>query len=123
MSWGVSPWIYLVWYSLGFLDLGDYLLSYFREFFNYYVLKYFFCCCLFVFMFFFVFVVVVFFFWDSWTSNVVVFNIVPEVSVEKAVAPHSSTLPGKSHGWRSLVGYSPWGCKELDTTEQLHYEL
>ena len=26
-------------------------------------------------------------------------------------------LPGKSHGWRSLVGYSPWGCKELDTTE------
>ena len=26
-------------------------------------------------------------------------------------------LPGKSHGQRSLVGYSPWGCKELDTTE------
>ena len=26
-------------------------------------------------------------------------------------------LPGKSHGLRSLVGYSPWGCKELDTTE------
>ena len=23
------------------------------------------------------------------------------------------------HGQRSLVGYSPWGCKELDTTEQL----
>ena len=29
-------------------------------------------------------------------------------------------LPGKSHGQRSLVGYSPWGRKELDTTEQLH---
>ena len=29
-------------------------------------------------------------------------------------------LPGESHGRRSLVGYSPWGCKELDTTEQLH---
>ena len=28
-------------------------------------------------------------------------------------------LPGKSHRQRSLVGYSPWGCKELDTTEQL----
>ena len=28
-------------------------------------------------------------------------------------------LPGKSHGQRSLVGFSPWGCKELDTTEQL----
>ena len=27
----------------------------------------------------------------------------------KAMAPHSSTLPGKSHGWRSLVGRSPWG--------------
>ena len=30
-------------------------------------------------------------------------------------------LPGKSHGWRSLVGYSPWGRKELDTTESLHF--
>ena len=26
-------------------------------------------------------------------------------------------LPGKFHGWRSLVGYSPWGLKESDTTE------
>ena len=26
----------------------------------------------------------------------------------------------KSHGWRSVVGYSPWGCKESDTTEWLH---
>ena len=25
-------------------------------------------------------------------------------------------LPGKFHGQRSLVGYSPWGCKDLDTT-------
>ena len=30
-------------------------------------------------------------------------------------------LPGKFHGQRSLVGYSPWGCKELDMTEQLHF--
>ena len=30
-------------------------------------------------------------------------------------------LPGKSHGQRSPVGYSPWGCKELDTTERLHF--
>ena len=29
-------------------------------------------------------------------------------------------MPGKSHGWRSLIGYSPWGRKESDTTEQLH---
>ena len=26
-------------------------------------------------------------------------------------------LPGESHGQRSRAGYSPWGCKELDTTE------
>ena len=30
-------------------------------------------------------------------------------------------LPGKSHGLRSLVGYSPWGCKESDTTERLDF--
>ena len=33
--------------------------------------------------------------------------------------PTPVLLPGKSHGWRSLVGYSPWGRKESDTTEQL----
>ena len=26
-------------------------------------------------------------------------------------------LPGKPHGWKNPVGYSPWGCKESDTTE------
>ena len=30
-------------------------------------------------------------------------------------------LPGKFHGQRSLVGYSPWGGKESDTTEWLHF--
>ena len=34
--------------------------------------------------------------------------------------PTPVLLPGKSHGWRSLVGYRPWSRKELDTTEQLH---
>ena len=29
-------------------------------------------------------------------------------------------LPGKSHGQRSLAGYSPWGCKELDMREHTH---
>ena len=37
--------------------------------------------------------------------------------LEKAMAPHSSTLAGKSHGQRSLVGCSPWGREEWDTTE------
>ena len=32
-------------------------------------------------------------------------------------------LPGESHGQRSLVGYSPWGCKQSDTTEQLTLTL
>ena len=31
----------------------------------------------------------------------------------------STFLPGKPHRQRSLVGYSPWGCKESDMTEQL----
>ena len=30
-------------------------------------------------------------------------------------------LSGKPHGLRILVGYSPWGCKESDTTERLHF--
>ena len=33
--------------------------------------------------------------------------------------PTPVLLPGKSHGWRSLAGYSPWGCKELDRTEHI----
>ena len=32
-------------------------------------------------------------------------------------------LPGKSHGWRSLVGCSPWGRWQSDTTEQLHFHF
>ena len=69
MSWGVSSWVHPVWESLGFLDLGDYSLSHFREVFNYYLLKDF----LMVFLF-------VFFFWDTYDSNAGAFNIVPEVS-------------------------------------------
>ena len=39
--------------------------------------------------------------------------------------PTPGLLPGKSHGWRSLVGCSPWGRKESDTTERLpfHFSL
>ena len=36
--------------------------------------------------------------------------------------PTPVLLPGKSHGWRSLVGYSPRSYKELDTTEHKHGE-
>ena len=38
------------------------------------------------------------------------------------MAAHSTvSLPGKSHGRQSLVGYCPWGSKESDTTEQFHF--
>ena len=37
--------------------------------------------------------------------------------------PTPGFLPGKSHGQRSLVGYSPCGHKESDTTEWLHFSL
>ena len=37
--------------------------------------------------------------------------------------PTPALLPGKSHGWRSLVGCSPWGCYESDATEQLHFHF
>ena len=36
-------------------------------------------------------------------------------------SPLQYSCPEKSHGRRSLVGYSPWGRKELDTTERLHF--
>ena len=37
--------------------------------------------------------------------------------LEKEMATHSNILAWESHGQRSLVGYSPWGHKELDMTE------
>ena len=41
-----------------------------------------------------------------------------EDPLEKEMATHSSTL-----GRRSVVGYSPWGRKESDTTERLHFHF
>ena len=48
-----------------------------------------------------------------------------EESLEKEMEIHflENLLPGKSHEQRSLVGYSPWGHKESDTTEQLHVHV
>ena len=42
---------------------------------------------------------------------------------EKARHPTPVLLPGKSHGRRSLVGCSPWGREESDTTERLHFHF
>ena len=46
-----------------------------------------------------------------------------EDPLEKEMARTLVFLPGKSHGRRSLVGYSPWGRKESDTTERLHFTI
>ena len=46
-----------------------------------------------------------------------------EDPLEKEMATHSSTLAWKIP-WAEepgRLGYSPWGCKESDTTERLHY--
>ena len=51
-----------------------------------------------------------------------VWSLDREDPLEKEMATHSSTI-GKSHGWRSLVGYSPRGLKESDTTEWLHFHF
>ena len=44
---------------------------------------------------------------------------VRKIPWKRAWQPTAVFLPGKSHGQRSLAGYSPWGRKESDTTEQL----
>ena len=43
------------------------------------------------------------------------------VTLWKKIKP--GLQPGKSHGQRSLVGCSPWGHEESDTTERLHFHL
>ena len=48
-----------------------------------------------------------------------VWSLGQEDPLEKEIATHSSILAWKIHGLRSLVGYSPWGRKESDTTERL----
>ena len=47
-------------------------------------------------------------------------NIAAHISWRRKWQPTPVFLPEKSHGWKSLAGYIPWGCKESDTTEQLH---
>ena len=49
-----------------------------------------------------------------------VWSLRQEDSLEKEMATLSSILAWKSHGQRSLAGYSPWGHKESDKTEGLN---
>ena len=46
-----------------------------------------------------------------------------EDPLEEEMQPTPAFLPGKSHGQRSLEGYRPWSCKEVDTTEHRHTGL
>ena len=46
-----------------------------------------------------------------------------EDPLEKGMATHSSILAWRISGWSSLAGYSTWGRKESDTTEQLKLSL
>ena len=50
----------------------------------------------------------------------VVLREFPRNDWERKWQPTPEFLPGKSYGHRSLVDYSPWSCKESDTTEQAH---
>ena len=49
---------------------------------------------------------------DPWVGN---------IPWRRQWQPAPVLLPGKSHGQRSLVGYSPWGREESVPTEQLHF--
>ena len=46
-----------------------------------------------------------------------------EDPLEESMATTPELLPGESHGQRSLVGYSPWSCKESDSTERLNNKV
>ena len=50
-------------------------------------------------------------------------NLVLIVFLEKAMATTPVPWPGKSRGWRSLVGCSPWGHEDSDTTKQLQFHF
>ena len=54
--------------------------------------------------------------WETWVQSQGWEDV-----LEKEMATHPVFLPGKSHGWRGLVGHSLRGRKDLDTTEQLHF--
>ena len=47
---------------------------------------------------------------------------VRKISCRRSWQPTPVFLPGEFHGQRSLVAYSPWGCKESDRIERLTYK-
>ena len=51
--------------------------------------------------------------------NTQVQSLIGKIPQRRKWQPTPVFLPGKSHGWSSLAGYSLWGCKESDTSKQL----
>ena len=59
-----------------------------------------------------------------WPANIlIVFSTVNLQFQRRQWHPTPVLLPGKSHGWKSLVGCSPWGRWGSDTTEWLHFDF
>ena len=58
-------------------------------------------------------------------ANIFILSMITYAFIDNCIQwhPTSVLLPGKSQGWRSLVGCSPWGREESDTTEQLHFHF
>ena len=57
--------------------------------------------------------------WETWVRS-----LGQEDPLENEMAIHSSMLAWRTPWTDILVGYSPWGCKESDTTEpQTHWQL
>ena len=55
--------------------------------------------------------------WHNWATSLSLFTFMHW----RKWQPTPVLLPGKFHGQRSLIGYSPWGCKESDMTEGIHF--
>ena len=56
--------------------------------------------------------------WETWVQS-----LVGKIPWRRKWQPTPVFLPGESHGQSSLVGCSPWGRKESDTTERLHFHF
>ena len=56
-------------------------------------------------------------FFQHHSSKALILRCLVLFMVQPSHQPTLVLLPGKCHGWRNLVGYSPWGRKDSDTTE------
>ena len=59
----------------------------------------------------------------GWEKDSFNLEVTSETVRRRQWHPTPVLLPEKSHGWRNLVGCSPWGRQESDTTERLHFHF